>query len=179
MGELISLLLTLYLYAFLLRFLLEIHRADFYNPISQTLVQVTDPVYLLFRRLIAPAQGWDIPLLLIMLGMKLILLYLSAFHFDSVSIPGIVLFAVINLVSMALHIYLACLIMTVVASWVQLTGGAQTALSLIHSLTGPFLGRLRRVLPDTGFLDFSPMLALLGLFFMQSVLRQISLWILN
>ena len=47
----ISTLGGLYLGAILLRLLLQIARADFYNPLSQAVVQVTDP-------LVRPLRGF-------------------------------------------------------------------------------------------------------------------------
>ena len=41
---LVQTLLSLYLLAMLLRFLLQLVRADFYNPISQFLVKITNPL---------------------------------------------------------------------------------------------------------------------------------------
>ena len=47
---------------------------------------------------------------------------------------------------------------------------------LVRSLTTPMLMRIRGVLPDTGILDLSPMVALFGLYFLQSGLYQIGRW---
>ena len=45
-------LLGIYLLAVILRFLLQVARADFYNPISQSLVKITDPAVRVFRTFI-------------------------------------------------------------------------------------------------------------------------------
>ena len=57
MEDLIQFLLTLYLYGILIRLLLTFHQADFYNPISQVLARVTDPVYQPVRRIRAVGSG--------------------------------------------------------------------------------------------------------------------------
>ena len=49
----------LYLLAVLLRFLLQIAKADFYNPISQTVIRVTDPAIKVFRSFIPGYRGID------------------------------------------------------------------------------------------------------------------------
>ena len=56
---LVQTLLSLYLVAMLLRFLLQLARADFYNPISQFLVKITNPVVLPLRRII---PGFALPI---------------------------------------------------------------------------------------------------------------------
>ena len=55
MNALIFLIETfsrLYMLTFLLRIMLQLARADFYNPISQFVVQVTNPLVVPARRII-------------------------------------------------------------------------------------------------------------------------------
>ena len=49
----------IYLLAVLLRFLLQIVRADFYNPVSQAVVRLTDPMVRIFRSFIPGYRGID------------------------------------------------------------------------------------------------------------------------
>ena len=176
METLIWILLRLYLYGFLIRLLLTYHQADFYNPISQMLVRVTDPLYLPARRVVPSTRGWDLALLVIALVLELIILYVGGAPGLEVLHPGVVLFALTQIGSMALNIYLVSLIVVVIASWVQLSAGADPFLSLVRSLTTPMLMRIRGMLPNTGMLDLSPMVALFGLYFLQSGLRRIGQW---
>ena len=55
-NYLVQTVLGLFLFAVLLRLMLQLTRADFYNPVSQFVVRVTNPVLLPLRRLI-PAIG--------------------------------------------------------------------------------------------------------------------------
>src|SRR5690625_6982844 len=57
----------LFIAAFILRFLLQLARADFYNPVSQLVVRITQPLLRPVRRLV-PAWGpVDIATILIVL----------------------------------------------------------------------------------------------------------------
>lgn len=176
MEGLVQLLITLYLYGFLIRLLLTYHQADFYNPVSQMLARVTDPLYRPVRRVVPSARGWDLALVVIALVLELINLYVGGIMRLEVSYLGLVLFALTQIGGMALNIYLVSLIVVVVASWVRLSAGADPFLSLVRSLTTPILMRIRAVLPDTGMLDLSPMVALFGLYFLQSGLHRIGRW---
>lgn len=176
MEDLTQFLLTLYLYGILTRLLLTFHQADFYNPISQVLARVTDPVYQPVRHVMPSARGWDLALLAIALVLKLVSLYIGGAMELGASIPGLVLFALTQIGGMMLNIYLISLIVVVIASWVRLSAGADQFLSLVRSLTTPMLMRIRGVLPDTGILDLSPMVALFGLYFLQSGLYQVGRW---
>ena len=176
MEELFRFLLTLYLYGFLVRLLLTFHQADFYNPVSQMLARVTDPLYRPLRRVVPSVRGWDLSLLVIALVLEMINLYIAGAARLETSIPGLLLFALTQIGGMAINIYLVSLIVVVIASWVQLSAGADSFLSLVRSLTTPMLMRIRGVLPDTGILDLSPMVALFGLYFLQRGLSRIGQW---
>ncbi|MCY4611247.1 MAG: YggT family protein [Gammaproteobacteria bacterium] len=176
MADLFQFLITLYLYGFLVRLLLTYHQADFYNPLSQMLARVTDPLYRPVRRVMPSTRGWDLALLLIALALELISLFVGGAARLEVSYLGLVLYALTQIGGMALNIYLVSLIVVVIASWVQLSAGADPFLSLVRSLTVPILMRIRAVLPDTGILDLSPMVALFGLYFLQSGLYRIGQW---
>ena len=172
MQNLLHMLLTLYAYGFLLRLLLTFHQADFYNPVSQGLARITNPLYQPLRRVVPSVQGWDLSLIAIALILKLLVLYLDeAMHWDA-SVLGLVLFALTQLGTMVLNIYIVSLIVVVVASWVKLSAGASPFLNLVRSLTAPMLMRIRGILPDTGVLDLSPMVALVGLYFLQALLHR-------
>ncbi|NMD08714.1 MAG: YggT family protein [Phyllobacteriaceae bacterium] len=73
-----------------------------------------------------------------------------------------------------LDIYGWILIATIVVSWLIAFGilnmqnpYARQINSALRRLTEPVLGPIRRMLPDLGGLDFSPLVAFLGIQFLQ------------
>ena len=178
MIELLALLLRVCLYAFLARFLLETNGADPRQPLAAALARVTDPVYLPLRRALGRRIDWRVPLLLIAF-----LLQLAALHLQGVlglaSPLGAALYAAARLGADLLALYLICLILTVIASWLQLAAAAQSYLALVRCVTAPLLARIRAVLPPAGPLDFSPMIALLGVYFAQAALSRLGVWALG
>ena len=64
-SYLISTLLGLYIIIVLLRFLLQMVRADFYNPLCQFIVKATSPILIPIRRVIPGLYGIDIASLLL------------------------------------------------------------------------------------------------------------------
>src|SRR5690606_18268930 len=56
----------------LLRFLLQLVRADFYNPISQMIVKLTSPLLTPLRRVIPGFGGLDIASLLLAYGIQIV-----------------------------------------------------------------------------------------------------------
>ena len=67
---LIQVLFGAYILVVMLRFLLQLVRADFYNPVSQFVVKVTTPVLTPLRRVIPGVGGLDIASIILMWLLK-------------------------------------------------------------------------------------------------------------
>ena len=65
-----------------------------------------------------------------------------------------------RLIAMLLDGYSLVVLAAVIMSWVRVDGRHPLG-RLVHDLTEPALGPIRRVLPAVGGLDFSPMVLLL------------------
>jgi len=104
----ITLIFELYILAVMLRFLLQLVRADFYNPISQFLITVTNPVLRYLRRWVPGYAGIDWPSIILMLVLQIAELCLIALLKAGVlpAIPGLVLLAITHLMKMIIWIYI-------------------------------------------------------------------------
>ena len=159
----ISTLFGLYILAVMLRFLLGVVRADFYNPISQFLVKITNPPLLPLRKIIPGVGKIDIAAIVLMLLLQLILLAII------VALRGVVppllpllLTAVGELIMLVINIFLVAIIVQVIISWIN-PGSYNPVNSLLHSLTGPVLRPIQRIIPPLSGMDLSPLFALIGL----------------
>lgn len=157
----IEALLSLYVIVILLRFALQAARADFYNPVVQAIVYITDPVLAPLRKImILPgARLCDYASLVAALGFTTLLLLLRALG-ESVVWPTLLLHACFYVLQSLLDIYLFAIFILVVISWVapnSMHPGAQ----LVHQMTNPVLTPIRRLMPQTGMLDFSVLIAVL------------------
>ena len=65
---LIEVIFDLYAMVIVLRFLMQSVRADYYNPVSQFVVKVTNPVLVPLRRLIPSVAGHDAASLVFAIG---------------------------------------------------------------------------------------------------------------
>ncbi|MGI9273562.1 MAG: YggT family protein [Endozoicomonas sp.] len=157
---LIQTLGSLYIMAVLLRFLLQLVRADFYNPISQAIVKATSPLLKPLRRIIPGVGGIDIASLLLALILQIALLYaifgLKGFNPASIPFPSVLILGLKELATELLNIYMFSLIIIAIASWVA-PGSYNPGLLLLHQLTEPLSSRVRKVIPPLGGLDFSLM----------------------
>ena len=167
---LVQTLFGLYILIVMLRFLLQMVRADFYNPVSQFIVKATGPVLTPLRRLIPGVAGIDLAAIVLMLVLKVVELYLRlALGGQSGAFPGIFLVALSELVSLGIDVFFFAIIIQVIISWVN-PGAYNPVTSLIHSLTEPVLAPARRVIPPMGGLDLSPIAAIIVLKLAQMLL---------
>ena len=84
---LIQTLLSLFLLAMLLRFLLQLVRADFYNPISQFVAKMTNPLVLPLRKIIPSYASLDLASLLLALLLQLAGV-VSILLLNGIALPG-------------------------------------------------------------------------------------------
>ena len=66
-----------------------------------------------------------------------------------------------------IDIYSIVVFMEVILSWLQPANNSVS--NFIHTLTEPLLKPIRKALPETGGLDFSPMVLLIGLQILRNI----------
>jgi len=155
---------SLYLLVIMLRFILQLVRADFYNPLSQFAVRATQPLLKPMRRVIPSLFGLDMSSLLLavivqmlLMGVILVLLYGTAGN------PvQLLIWSLIGVTALFLNIFFYALIISVILSWVAPRSHNPGA-ELINQICDPFLAPFRRILPNLGGLDISPILAFMAL----------------
>lgn len=167
---LVQVIFGLYATLVLLRFLLQMVRADFYNPLSQFIVKATAPALNPLRRVIPGVAGVDTASLVlawIIISLEqLAILSLTGFGFQPVAA---MLLAVPEMISLVINIFLFAILIGVIISWIN-PGSYNPAISLIHSLTEPLLAPVRRRMPNMGGLDLSPMVVMVGLVVLEMLL---------
>ncbi len=162
-------LLTLYLLAVLLRFLLQGVRADFFNPIAHFLVVVTNPPLKPLRRLIPGLYGIDLASVVLLLLIEIIYqLVLGSLLGQSLASGALLVRGIFHLINLLLNVYLFSILIVVVLSWVSPYPNALG--QLLGRLTGPLLRPARRWLPPLGGLDLSPMLVMIAIVLVQMAL---------
>jgi YggT family protein len=160
---LIDTLVSLYILAVVLRFLLQWTRADFYNPVSQFLVKITHPPLKFLRRFVPSIGKIDTSSIVLALALQMIadfsILMLKGVM---VSIPALVVLSFTQLVSLLINVFIFAVFARAILSWFD-SGNYNSASSLLQSLTEPVLNMCRKVIPDLGGMDLSPLIALVAL----------------
>ncbi len=167
---LISTTTDLYVSAILLRLLLQWARADFYNPLSQFLIKITNPVLVPARRIIPSIGKLDTASVVIMLLLELVqLVIINQLSGTSYDLLFLMLFAVQKLVITLLLTYFVLIIARVIVSWVA-SQSRHPLIPLLHQLTEPVLRPFYKLVPPLGGIDLSPLFALIALRFLLLLL---------
>ena len=155
---------SLYLLIVLLRFILQLVRADFYNPLSQFTVKATQPLLRPLRRIIPGFGGVDLASLVLAILVQLVIMALTLLlAYGTTGNPlQLLVWALIGVTSLFLKIFFFALIISVILSWVA-PGSYNPGAQLVNQLCEPLLAPFRKLLPNLGGLDISPIFAFIAI----------------
>lgn len=163
---LIGIVFDLFLMVVLLRFWLQLARADFYNPFSQFVVKATSFAVNPLRKLIPGFGGIDIASLVLALVVafaKISVLMLMVY--GSWQAGSVFISALLTVIKEGLNLMFWILIIRAILSWVS--QGYNPFEAVLHQLTEPMLRPIRKIIPPIGGLDLSVLVLIVGLQFLQ------------
>ncbi|CAI8861466.1 YggT family protein [Pseudomonas sp. IT-347P] len=155
---------SLYLLIVLLRFVLQLVRANFYNPLCQFVVKATQPLLKPLRRIIPSLFGLDMSSLVLAILVQLALMALTLLlTYGTTGNPlQLFIWSLIGVTALFLKIFFFALIISVILSWVA-PGSHNPGAELVNQICEPALAPFRKILPNLGGLDLSPIFAFLAL----------------
>ena len=167
-------LITVYTFFLILRALLEASQADFYNPISQSVFKITQPLLKIVRRIIPTFGVWDVGCWLLIYVTRIIELVLIALLQDQLwPIDLLLKVAALQLVELLIHIYIFAIFILAISSWfvssMQMLNSP--IFSLLNYIVAPVINPVRRYMPVVGSIDFSPLIVLVLLYLLLNLLR--------
>lgn len=164
---------SLYLLIVLLRFVLQLVRANFYNPLCQFIVRATQPLLKPLRRIIPSLFGLDMSSLVLAILVQLALMALTLLlTYGTTGNPlQLLIWSIIGVTALFLKIFFFALIISVILSWVA-PGSHNPGAELVNQICEPALAPFRRIVPSLGGLDISPILAFM-------VLKLIDMLVIN
>ncbi len=167
---LIQVIFGAYIMVVMLRFLLQLVKADFYNPVSQFVIKVTSPPLRPLRRIIPGIGGVDVSSIVLMWILKsLELALIMVIGGLGTSLLPALAWSIPELISLFINVFLFAILIQVIISWVN-PGGHNPIIGLLNSITEPLLGPARRIAPPISGLDLSPMLVMIGLMLLKMLL---------
>src|SRR5690606_13841518 len=154
-------LLGLFTIVVLLRFYLQLTNAPFHNPVSQTIVALTNFAVRPLRRFIPSWGGLDLSTLLLaylaQLLLHLGLLFTRDFPLLVAGQPvwlALLGLALVGIIKFSIYIFLYAVILQAILSWFH----QQTLISpALHALTRPVMRPIQSLIPRLNGIDLSPL----------------------
>jgi YggT family protein len=165
-------LLTLALFAFLLRLLLQWSRADFRNPVAQAVVRLTNPLVLPLRRVLPPIGKIDtasVVAVALLAFIEVAIIYSMRGVHLSGPLPWL-REILLQILRTTLWTYFYAIFVYALLSLIA-PGGYSPVQSLLTSLCEPVLRPIRRVIPSIASLDLSPLWAAIAIQALLILLR--------
>ena len=149
----------LYLTLVIIRFMLQLAKADFYNPLAQAVVKMTQPLVTILQKVMPRTGRFSLATLVLafLVQLLLIVVVLLIAGFDLPNPMSLAVWSLIGLASQVLDLLFFAILASIVLSWLAPQTNHPGAY-LLHQLTEPVMSPVRRMLPNLGGLDFSPIL---------------------
>ena len=168
-------IINLYALVLILRAWLQFARVDYYNPVSTFAVKMTDPVLKPLRKIAPTVKNIDTSALLLVfiIGM------LKGIIYFGLSVNVLLVLGVLTVLkSIGLAIFLCAFLLALVLSWFN--RGNSTVIYAFYQLSEPLLRPIRRFLPTLGMIDFSPMVIVFILLFLNNLMLDMlgGLWMI-
>ncbi|RKZ81377.1 MAG: YggT family protein [Candidatus Parabeggiatoa sp. nov. 1] len=162
---LVSTVFGIYILLIMLRFLLQLLRVSFRNhSILRLLLRLTNPPLQLLYNFIPGWKNIDVAAIVLMLVLKMLELMLIKWLLNEpFGVMGLLLFAVANLLSLLIYIFIFALIIQAILSWITPPHTYNPLTDLLYDLNEPLLRPVRRKIPPVQGLDISPMVVIVGL----------------
>ena len=168
----LAIVVRLFAWFCLLRFLLQFVGANFYSPIANAIQRLTDPVLQPMRKFLPASRKIDLASLLSTLILNIAaayLLLLSEGRLEGFPVWAIVWNGAIATIHNVIWLYMITILFTVIMSWVA-PNVYSPAAELARQLSEPYLALFRKFLPPLAGFDFSPMVAIFILITINSYL---------
>lgn len=163
---LITILFDLAMMVVIFRIWLQIVQADYYNPLSQAVVKISNPLVLPLRKLLPTLGKLDTAsiLLLFLLAVAKIFVTATVAGYATPIIP-VLTTAALACVGQFLQLLFWILIIRALMSW--FSQGYNPMEAALAQLTEPMLAPIRRVIPALGGLDLSVLVLLIAVQFLR------------
>lgn len=183
LNFLITTIFDIYILVIAVRFLMQLTRADYHNPLSQFIVKVSNPLLIPLRKFVPGFAGTDIAALV--LCVLLIFVKLSVYktigfadyiggqglNLEAANWLQIALLSIVSVIELFFNLFIYALVAQALLSWIS-TGANNPAFGVLQSITSPVLTPLRRVIPAMGGLDLSALAGIIGLSFLKILVIQ-------
>ncbi len=162
-----------------LRFILQLAAVDYYNPVVQSTVMATKIVDVFGRILPSIANGRiNLAALVLIILLRLIQVMGNNYLAGLPLLPPapLLLITFLGLISDLLTFCKYLIFGSIILSWVTaFTNARSPFIDVVWQLAEPLLAPFRKILPNTGPLDFSPIVAFLAIYIAEKIMMNVSM----
>ena len=175
-GFILGILFNLYATIVAVRFIMQVVRADYYNPLAQAVVKLTDPLLVPLRRVIPSIKRYDtaslVLVFLVLLVKLLVFKFLSLGAVTAIGQPllveqlpmiKLVLLSVLDVIHQLFNVFIFALIIQAILSWIPSANGNPVQ-GMVAAIGQPVLRPLRKIIPPMGGIDLTVFFTIIGLF---------------
>ncbi len=159
---LINTVFDLYLFVLMLRLILVKLRADYFNPISQTVIKLTQAIINPLKKILPNAFNIEFSTLLFMFALEIIKFILLNLIYAGIAHPlGIVILSIADILHFLFNSFFYSILALTLLSWIK--PGYSPLNRVLTLIASPILKPLQKIIPLVGGIDITPLPALIGL----------------
>ncbi|HLB42798.1 MAG TPA: YggT family protein [Gammaproteobacteria bacterium] len=165
---LLKTIFDLYLTILVIRIILVYVRANYFDPITQFIVKLTDFLVKPLRYLVPNFRRFEWSSILLVLVLELIkFTLLSMITFGVFNIVGLLLLTVGDTLNLIIQVFFYAILIQAILTWVQ---PGSLLNHLLYQFTAPIMQPFQRIIPHIGGVDISPIPALITLQLLNIIL---------
>lgn len=173
LAFLVRTLFELVIFIVLLRYFLQAFRANFFNPMVQTLVKITDPVLKPLRQYLPRMGRHDLATLLVAGILIVLMVWVLGMMRGGMPVLTLVLMSIYFAFLLVTDLFFWTILMRAIASWVG--NNRSPGVALLEDLTDPLLQPVQKFLPPLGGFDLSPLAVLIVIQVLQMAVGNVLL----
>ena len=166
--DILRLAIDLYVAILIVRLLLQLVQADFFNPLSQSIFKVTAPVVEPLHKIFPTLGHFNIAALVAAILVKWsfygVMMVLGAIYPQQ--LPIFLFVSTLSLLGTLIEIYFYGILIVAVSSWIGTLD--HPTVRLVNQVIDPYMKPFRSIIPPIGMIDISPMVAILALMFARA-----------
>lgn len=159
---LLDYLFNIYIFILLLRFFLQLVRADFYNPLTQWMIKLAKPLVWPLQKIIPDWRNVNFAALIAVIIIEVLKITILT-EVGVLHLPhwlGAIIWAGGDAVNHTVNLFFFVILIQTLLSWLRPQGG-NPFVEVLYRLTIFVLRPLHKIIPPMGGVDFSPIVALL------------------
>jgi YggT family protein len=159
---LINTFFDLYIFVLMVRILLVVVHADFFNPLSQFIIKLTKFLIIPLRRVIPNYKNIELASVLMVVLLECIkFLLLGLIAGNTINFSGLMILACADALKTLINLFFYAILLQAIMSWFN--QGYSSISAILAQLTSPILRPFRRTIPPIGGIDISPLAVMIVL----------------